>query len=512
MKAVGVAGVLLFLVLVGRFWDPVYGWTSFLQLDASNDATKIAAFRRLPVYVYRTTGGYDGFYYAQLAYHPLLDAPELRTATDSLAYRARRILPSALAWLGAAGRPDRIVGVYAALNVGAWLVLAALLWRVLAVGDLRGAIGWAGVLFSAGALASVRLALTDLIAATLIVGSLWAVERRRGGAALGWLAAAGLSRETALLAAFGLTERPWVSAANLRRLLTAAAPLVLWLAYVRLRVGPGEVGVHNFAWPLAGIAGKGVELFHAWSGPTDPALVAVTLLATLGLVLQAGWIALRRTPDDPWWRVGAAYVVLMACLGPPVWEGFPGAAPRVLLPLTVAFNVLAVRRRLALPWLVAANLPVCAGLLALLDVPRDPHKLATARVGHEAILVQTDAAWFELEHSPRHTWAWTRQGGAMNFQAWPAASCSVRVTFGVRSLDARTVVIRDRGRLVWRGAVNSRVTEVTLPVRLDSGRALLEFATDTAPVSEGAAAGGRSLGFAVYDVQLGALPPSPSPR
>jgi hypothetical protein len=353
----------------------------------------------------------------------------------------------------------------------------------------------------------VRLALTDLIAATLIVGSLWAYERRRTGAALGWLAAASLSRETALLAAFGLAQRPWLSRANVGRALAAAAPVVLWIAYVRLRVGPGELGAHNFAWPLAGIAGKVVEVLRACGGAVDPKLAAVTLLALIGLIIQAGWIVLRRAPDDPWWRVGAGYVALMACLGPPVWEGFPGAAPRVLLPLTIAFNVLAVRLRLALPWLAAANLPVFAGLLALIDVPRDPHQLATARVGRDAVLAQTDAAWFDLEHSPRHTWAWTRHGGRLTFEAWPAASRPLQVSFGIRSLDSRTVVIRDRGREIWRGAVDSRLATVSLPVRLDSGRAVLEFATDAAPVSEGASAGGRSLGFALYDVHLSAPAP-----
>src|SRR6185312_14260601 len=95
---VALATIAVFLVLVARYWHPVYGFTSFLQLDSSNDTVKIAAFREQPVFVYRDTGGYDGLYYAQIAYHPLLGAPELAPAMDSLAYRARRILPSALAW------------------------------------------------------------------------------------------------------------------------------------------------------------------------------------------------------------------------------------------------------------------------------------------------------------------------------------------------------------------------------------------------------------------------------
>src|ERR1051326_8903385 len=163
-RAAGIAAVVLFLALGARFWHPVYGFTAFLQLDASNDALKIAAFREHPVYVYRNTGGYDGLYYAQIAYHPLLDSPELKPAIDSLAYRAQRILPAALAWILSAGNPAVIVHVYSLLNVVAWLALAGLLWRLLDVNDTRDLLAWIGVMFSAGALSSVRYALTDLVA------------------------------------------------------------------------------------------------------------------------------------------------------------------------------------------------------------------------------------------------------------------------------------------------------------------------------------------------------------
>src|ERR1019366_2467886 len=180
-----------------------------------NDNVKIAAFRERPVFVYRDTGGYDGLYYAQIAYHPLLNSPELAPAMDSLAYRGRRILPPALAWILAAGNPDWIVHVYSLLNVAAWLGLAAILWRLLAVDSVRGWIPWAGVLFSAGALSCVRLALTDLVALTFIAAALLTAERGRRGWALGTVAAAGLARETSLLALTGLLERPWCSWRNL---------------------------------------------------------------------------------------------------------------------------------------------------------------------------------------------------------------------------------------------------------------------------------------------------------
>ena len=72
-----------------------------------------------------------------------------------------------------------------------------------------------------------------------------------------------------------------------------------------------------------------------------------TLAATFSLVVQAVFFVVHRRAAEPWWRVGAIYMGLMVCLGPSVWAGFPGAATRVLLPLTLAFNVLAVRGRAA---------------------------------------------------------------------------------------------------------------------------------------------------------------------
>jgi hypothetical protein len=69
------AAVALFVALIARFWHPVYGFTSLIQLDAPNDELKITAFRELPVFVHRDNGGYDGLYYAQIAHDPTLRDP-----------------------------------------------------------------------------------------------------------------------------------------------------------------------------------------------------------------------------------------------------------------------------------------------------------------------------------------------------------------------------------------------------------------------------------------------------
>ena len=83
--------------------------------------------------------------------------------------------------------------------------------------------------------------------------------------------------------------------------------------------------------------------------------------------MQAGFILWRwrAWSTSPWWRIGAAYTALMAVAGASVWEGHPGAIPRVVLPLTVAFNMLLLRERRFWPLFVLGNLAVLDELRAL---------------------------------------------------------------------------------------------------------------------------------------------------
>ena len=256
IRAAAAAAVVAFLVFVANFWHPVWGFTAFLQLDSSNDQSKIAAFKAQPVYVYPDPGAYDGLYYAQLAYDPALRLPETRDAMDNPIYRARRVLLPALAWLLALGQPMWIVHVYSVLNIVAWLALAAVLWRLLPVRDLRSWLAWAAVLFSGGTITSVRRALTDLGALALLAGGMLAVERTRGQTGAGLVAAASLARETSLLTLAGIVRRPWLSRANALLLAIAVAPLALWLIYIRWLLGPGDTGWANLTLPLAGLVGK----------------------------------------------------------------------------------------------------------------------------------------------------------------------------------------------------------------------------------------------------------------
>ena len=504
----GWALALGFAVLAGRFWHPHYGFTRFIQLDESDRRSGLREVREHPVFWYEGENGYDGAAYAQIAFHPALESGELKAAVGHLPYRARRILLSALAWAASAGDPARVAGAYAALNLAVWAALAWLLWRILGVADARGLAAWAGVMFSAGALHSVRLALTDLLAATLAAWAVWTVERGRGGSAAALIGAAGLARETALTAVAALW-RPKAGAMfgrGFRLAGLAMLPLVVWLGYVRWRLGPADQGFGNFTWPVTAWIDKWVEVIAAFPRHPDFRwLVTTTFLATVGLTAQAAYVLRRPRPDDPWWRLGAAQVLMMALLGTAVWEGHPGAATRVLLPLGIVFAVLAVRDRASWRWLIAGGLVVFAGVEALRDVPAAPRELTAGRFSGGSYSARLADGWHGREQHGNSVWAWSGGSAALEIETsgLPAAAM-VKVRLETRGISARTLEIRHGETRVWTGEISTTRAWIDLPpLRTTPARALrLDLRSPAAPVTEGPGAGGRPLGFALSGVKV----------
>ena len=74
-------------------------------------------------------------------------------------------------------------------------------------------------------------------------------------------------------------------------------------------------------------------------------------------------MACDRRPESPWWRVAIGYVVLMLLIGRVLWDPTTGAITRVMLPVTVGFNVLLLRESSAVrfwSWFIAGNLHLVA--------------------------------------------------------------------------------------------------------------------------------------------------------
>ena len=498
----------LFLALVGRFLHPFYGLTSFLQCDPSMAARMLPGLRDAPIFVQPGPGGYDGFYYAEIATDPSLRSPGLRGAVDDLGYRGRRILTSAVAFVVGLGDPVAAVRAYAWMNVAAWLLLAAVLWRAFPRDSWRGFAGWFGVMFSYGAMVSVRLSVPDLPALALAGCGILAAESG-GGALSGLLVGlSGLGRETSLLAAVGLLpgRREWGRLAA--TVAAALLPTAAWVLYVMHTAGSSGAGIANFGFPLSGFVGKAASLFAVLRGGSslDRVLGFLALLSLAGVAAQAAYLALHRETASPWWRVGAAYCVLLLFLGPSPWgRDLPGAFVRVLLPLLLAFNVLAVRGRARAHWLLLGNLSAAGGLFALLIVSAHPREFASGRMrGGGAFVADLGPGWYGNESLGRRHWAWCADDASIELRTWPRARGPLDTTLRLRAVSERTVEISANAAVLWRGRVGPAAVDARFAAPAPATE--LRLRSPAAPAREGPGPDARLLGFECLGLAVDASP------
>ena len=350
---------------VSRYHGAGHGFTSFIGFgDASLLGREPPEVGGQHYYASQGSAGYDAQFYAQIALDPGFENPRLHDSVDNLSYRARRILFAWTAYALGGGEPRLVLNAYALQNVLAWALLALLLLRWFPPNGPGNAVRWLGVLFGAGMMQSVGLALVDGPSLLLLAVGLWAVERGWPWAATAVLALAGLGKETnvlgvGLLAPDRLTAwRRWPGA-SLRGALVLV-PLALWLWWVfRLFGSEGQFGSRNFAPPGQGLMDGWAATWAAvrrdpsWAFPGMMAFCAL-----LALTLQALFLAARPRWSQPAWRLGLSFLLLMLILGEAVWEGFPGAAIRVLLPLAFVFNLLLPRGWRWWPLLLLGNLSV----------------------------------------------------------------------------------------------------------------------------------------------------------
>jgi hypothetical protein len=502
--------VALFLGGVMQFYDSATGFTSLISIGSKLGDSKVSALKAVPHYVYEESYGYDGSYYVQLALHPLLDDPELKGAIDNLQYRAKRILLSWVAWALGAGQPRWIVQVYSLLNVFSWLGLAWLLWRWFPPDSFNNFLRWAGVMFSHGVCMSVRHSLVDGPSLLLVATAVALIEDGRRNAGTAMLAVATLGKETSVLAMPAMLRtpiegrQPWINLAG--RLVLIVLPLALWMGYVRLRVGPAhESGLNNFTLPLTGFFDKWFQLLgdlgaDGFSWPRTINLQSATLLAMIGLTVQFFFVILRREPAAIWWRVGAPFAGLMAMVSEPVWEGLPGAATRVVLPLTLAFNVLVPRGRRWLPVLLAGNLSVVTSLFEFTP-PREFFRLT----GPGAAVTQLQVEprnWYSTEFNWEHHWRWSQGKSSLMLVNRGPGELEVRLVGRANSVTPRQVSISLDGQPVWHGAIDPQAIKLILgPFRLSAGPHALAFASDQSETST-SAADPRNLAFAVADLEV----------
>jgi hypothetical protein len=337
--------IVFFLAAVSQFHHERTGFTRLIGFGDRSAEGALPVVKGIPHHVYRRSAGYDGQFYAQMAMDPLLRDPALDRAMDEPPLRARRILLSWTAFALGLGRPRWILQAYALQNVVCWLALTVVLlrWFPLTTGRLSAL--WLATSFAGGLMWSVRFALLDGPSLLLIALGMAAFEAGRRWTSAVVFGIAGLARETNVLGVAALVEpqrwRNWRAIVRQAALVAVTAlPILVWFDYIRsiyhTRVlTSGE----TLALPFEGAMWKLQQALGQVGHAGVPKDASLTLLLVAAVCTQIGFLIARPGWRDPWWRLGAAYALLMPFLGRPLWAGQPPTAMRVLLPLLLAFNV-----------------------------------------------------------------------------------------------------------------------------------------------------------------------------
>jgi hypothetical protein len=274
------------------------------------------------------------------------------------------------------------------------------------------------------------------------------------------------------------SPRVWLRA-GLNALLVAL-PLAAWMAYVRGRFGPAEdPGLGNFTLPFAGFAEKISFTLHDLAGADATPLSWATLAAMVALAVQWGFFVIYRRPAERWWRIGAAFAIMMIFLSTPVWEGFPGASTRVLLPMTLAFNVLVPRGRRWLPLLLVGNLTVAATVFEY----SPPHEFFTVKGDdalRQSVRVVPAKGWHGPEQHAKNHWRWSSGGAELRIENSSGQTLQLALRAQATSVEGtRALRILVGERLVWGGPITVRPpAEIRFGLALPPGKTVLTLTTD----------------------------------
>jgi hypothetical protein len=228
------------------------------------------------------------------------------------------------------------------------------------------------------------------------------------------------------------------------------------------------------------------------------------ILFAATLAVQIGFLIARPQPQQPWWRIGASFATFAAFLGWPVWEGFPSAAARALLPVSLAFNRLVPRTRRGLLLLAVGNL----GALTVPDLVDSivPTEQLTFVGGVGA---RYDSGWMVPEHAGRDTWRWASGTATLALDNPDVSPRLVTLDFQLRSVLARTMTVSVATNAISAGIV-TLLPDRTVPLHfgpfaLPPGRTSVVFSTDQpAWIEPGPAR--RPLAFSVHRLYANVAP------
>jgi hypothetical protein len=508
----------LFAWNAALFYLPGKGFSYLVQFGEKEHDRYLPELRAVNHYEIPHSYGYDAQYYAQMAMRPRLGDPVLRSAVDNLPYRARRILFAWTAWLLAGGRPVLALNIYALQNVASWFLLAILLFRWLPPVSWGNSARWTAALFSFGLIFSVKGSLVDGPSLLLIAAGIALVESGRPWIAAVVLGISGLGKETNVMSAAGMrvpdprntrTWAPWLAQCAIVLL-----PMAIWAICLQLWLGTnGNIGTRNFAAPFAGLCNKMQDSVAQLIAEGFPSVAKFDLLVLAGLLAQFFFMVFHRRWNEPWWRVGACYAVLMIFLGNSVWEFYPSAAARVLLPMTLAFNILVPRRGWWPLLLIVGNL----GIIGSADLLRPPERESYVVAGPRELRINprdgsavsadfNSRYWYAPEKSLLESWRWGGKNpgiGEVTLHNPQTFILSVWVRFRLRSVDERGAVVSSGGKVLWRGVLEpGDVKKISLhAVELPPGDTVFLFGSDR-PAAYPGNDDPRRLSYGLWDLEI----------
>lgn len=502
---------------VALCYMPGKGFTYFLQFGDRNSDRYLPELKALRHYEVPNSDGYDAKVYVQMAMRPNVGDPGLRKAVDGISYRGRRMLFPWVAWLLGRGVPFWVMHIFACLNIACWFLLALTLFRWFPPWNWGNCARWAAVLFSFGLIFSVKTALLEGPSLLLTAIGMAFLETNRTWIGSMVFGIAGLGRETNILFVSGLgipkarSRREWSTWAIQAAIVIL--PIVIWALWLASKVGRvDDIGARNFGPPFSGLVDKLQDVISSLLAERYPypSVAKFDLLVVVGLMTQFFFFAFRVRWKDAWWRIGASYSVLLVFLGDAVWESYPSAAARVLLPMTLAFNILVPRKRHWAIVLILGNL----GLIGSADISTPPGRTSFIVEGpKELISNMKDGGavtvnfgprnWWMPERSRLEYWRWSMGPSSISIHNPQNIPIKADIKFDVRSVDQRLAIVSIGGKTVWQTRLkpNESTPVALVKVDLPPGDTNVSFESDRPPAFPGNN-DRRKLMFSVRNLEI----------
>lgn len=281
---------------------------------------------------------YDGQFYYAMTFDPLLISKKSVPYLDAPAYRYRRMFYPLLGFLLAFGKPELFPYSLFFVNVLAWVLLGAALFKI--AGSLEipkfwtvvGGMSVTGITFTTFR----TLPETPALALALWGCYFWSARRYALSAVL--LGLSGLTKEVSIiipltLVAWGLYSREFKWTQAVLFSLLSCVPPVAWTAFVNLRLpGLTELSLNRFDFPLRAIFRETDFSFRILTTAMEYVRSVSIVAMTLPLIFISFWYVWKA--PTLWGILTFTQALLCATVWDDIWTFHAGSA-RVVACLTL---------------------------------------------------------------------------------------------------------------------------------------------------------------------------------